>query len=155
MKRLPFFLTLLITICSLIGCGNAGRAIPASPSAFAASFSLESIIEANERYLIAKHTLSSGTVSEPPTPFFQKHEEAIVQIDPTNVSAFIEAIRFDILETLTKSGTKIDGLGTGGQAEAEYFSYRYSEGEIDGVINVWGVRGEGTSFTLIVLIIES
>jgi len=161
MKRLTFFFTLLIMICGLDGCGNAGREIPVPQSAFIAGFSLESIIEANEQYLIARHTVSSGTESVPPASFFQKHEESIVQVDSTNISAFMEAIRSDIEQALTSSGAKIRGSGIdhqgpeGGPADIEYFSFRYSEDEADGVINVWGVRGEGTSFSLIVLITES
>jgi len=161
MKRLTFFFTLLIMICGLNGCGNAGREIPVPQSAFIAGFSLESIIEANEQYLIARHTVSSGTESVPPASFFQKHEEAIVQVDSTNISAFMEAIRSDIEQALTSSGAKIHGRGgdhqgpEGGPADIKYFSFRYSEGEADGVTNVWGVRGEGRSFSLIVLITES
>jgi len=148
-------------ICGLNGCVTIVRERPASQSAFIAGFSLETIIEANEQYLIARHTVSSGTESVPPASFFQKHEEAIVQVDSTNISAFMEAIRSDIEQALTSSGAKIHGGGIdrqgpeGGLADIEYFSFRYSEGEADGVINVWGVRGEGTSFSLIVLTTES
>jgi len=40
-------------------------------------------------------------------------------------------------------------------ADIAGFSYRYSDGEVDGVIYVRGVRGEGTRLVLIVLIVES
>jgi hypothetical protein len=161
MKRLTFFFTLLIVICGLSSCVTIVRERPASQSAFIASFSIGSIIEANEQYLIARHTVSSGTESVPPASFFQKHEEAIVQVDSTNVSAFMEAVRSDIEQALTSNGAKIHGRGgdhqgpEGSPADIAYFSFRYSEGKADGVINVWGVRGEGRSFSLIVLITES
>ncbi len=181
MKRLEFFFTLLIVICGLNGCVTIVRERPASQSAFIASFSIGSIIEANEQHLIARHTVSSGMVSISPESFFQKHEVAIVQVGSTNVSAFMEAVRSDIEQALTSNGAKIHGRGgdavctplpgaptpkihgrggdhqgpEGGPADRAYFSFRYSEGEADGVINVWGVRGEGTSFSLIVLITES
>ncbi|UCC62502.1 MAG: hypothetical protein JSV36_17325 [Anaerolineae bacterium] len=64
-------------------------------------------------------------------------------------------MRFDIEQTLTSNGATIQGGGFGDQADIKHFSVRYSEDETDGVINVWGVRGEGTSFTVIVLITES
>jgi hypothetical protein len=155
MKRLAFFFTLLIVICGLGGCGNVGREAPAPQSAFSTSFSLGSVIEANEQYLIAGPRVSGGTESGPPAPFFQRHEEAIVQVDPTDVSTFMEAVRSDIEQALASSGATIHGGGIGGQADIKHFSIRYREGEADGAINVWGVRGEGTSFTVIVLITES
>ena len=161
MKRLTFFFTLLIMICGLNGCVTIVREIPVPQSAFIASFSIGSIIEANEQHLIARHTVSSGMVSTSPESFFQKHEVAIVQVGSTNVSAFMEAVRSDIEQALTSNGAKIHGRGgghqgpEGGPADIKYFSFRYSEGEADGVTNVWGVRGEGTSFSLIVLITES
>ncbi len=99
--------------------------------------------------------------SSPPDSFFQKHENATIQVESTNVSEFMEAVRSDIEQALTSSGAKIGGGGTdrtgpeGGLADLEHFMFRYSEDEADGVINVWGVRGEGTSFNLIVLITES
>jgi hypothetical protein len=156
MKRLAFFFTLLIVICGLDGCGNASRE---QRSAFFSSFSIGSIVEENEQYLVAGSRISSGAEAGPAAPPFQKHEEMIVQVDTTNVFAFMEAVRSDIEQALTSSGATIHGRGNGGQegglADIEYFSFRYSEDEADGVINVWGVRGEGTSFNLIVLITES
>ena len=178
MKRLMILILFLIVLCGLGGCGRVS-----GESAFMAGFSIGPIIEANEQYLIAKHTLSGGAVSEPPVPFFQKHEEAIVQIDPSDIPAFIEAVRSDIELGLTRSGAKICGRGgdhpehieqalasqglkirgrtsdrqgqEGGPTDIAGFSFRYSDGQVDGAINVWGVRGEGTSLILIVLITES
>jgi hypothetical protein len=177
-KRWLIFSFVLIVVCGLSSCGDTGR-----ESAFMAGFSIGSIIEANEQYLIAPHTVSGGAVSEPPVPFFQKHEEAIVQIDSSHFPTFMEAVRSDIESGLTSSGAKISGRGgdhpelieqaltsqgleirgaesdrqgqEGGLADIAGFSFRYSDGKADGAINVWGVRGEGTRLVLIVLITES
>jgi hypothetical protein len=35
------------------------------------------------------------------------------------------------------------------------FDLRYSDDEREGVVNVWGVRGQGTSLILLVVIAES
>jgi hypothetical protein len=32
---------------------------------------------------------------------------------------------------------------------------RYSDSQVDGIVNVWGVRGQGTGLILIALITES
>jgi hypothetical protein len=177
-KRWVFLFSLLVVSCGLSGCGSIGR-----ESAFMAGFSLGSIIEANDQFLIAKGTVSSGTVSEPPVPFFQKHEEAIVQIDSSHIPTFMEAVRSDIEISLTSSGAKICGRGgdhpehieqalasqglkirgrtsdrqgqEGRPTDIAGFSLRYSDGKVDGVVNAWGVRGKGTSLILIVLITES
>jgi hypothetical protein len=148
-----------------------------------AGFSIGPIVEANEQYLIARHTLSGGTVSEPPVPFFQMHEQAIVEIDPDQIPEFVEAVRSDVERSLAGSGAKIRGSGgdqpelierarasqqaeisgrtsdrqgqEGGRTDIAGFSFRYSDGQVDGAINVWGVRGEGRRLVLIVLVTES
>ena len=183
MKRFILPFALLSVLCALVGCGDARRGPSVPPSAFLADFSLGSIVEANERHLIAKQTVSSGMVSEPPLSFYQKHEIATVQIDPTQIDAFIEAVRSDIEEALMRTGAEITGLGGDHPREIEQaltrsginpprrgtdrpspedspddlksFSFRYSEDKAHGVINVWGVRGQRTSLKLIVLITES
>lgn len=178
MKRLVVSISLLVVLYSLSSCASAE-----DESAFLAEFSIAPIIEANGQYLLAKHTVSSGLVSEPPVPFFQQHEEAVVRIDPSQIPTFMEAVRNDIETALTRSGAKIIGRGgdhpelieqvrairgtetrrpTGDhQRENDTstdlvgFSFRYSDGRTDGAVNVWGVRGEGTKLVLIVLITES
>jgi hypothetical protein len=183
MKRPVWAFALVIVLCTLGGCGNARRGTSIPPSAFLEGFSIGSIIEANESYLIAKQTVSSGMLSEPPVSFYQKHEIATVQIDPIRIEGFVEAVRSDIEQALMRTGAEITGLGGDHPEEIEQalirsgvnlprrgtdrpgpeespddlkaFSFRYSEDQADGVINVWGVRGPGTSFKLIVLITES
>jgi hypothetical protein len=177
-KRWLVFSFVLAVVCSLSGCGDIG-----SESAFMTGFSIGSIIEANEQYLIAPHTVSSGVVSEPPVPFFQMHEEAIVQIDPSHIPAFMEAVQSSVERSLTSSGAQIVGRGgdhpelieqvrasqgtevrertndrqgrDGTPVDVAGFSSRYSDGKVDGVIYVRGVRGKGARLVLIVLIVES
>ncbi len=164
MKQSIFLLTLFIALWTLGGCGNADGEKRASESTFLANFSLGPILEANEQYLIARHTISGGAVSEPPVAFFQKHEEAIVKVDENNVSAFMQAVRIDIEQSLISSGGEIQGRGRGGNdgqepegelPNTDYYSFRYSQDKTQGAVNIWGVRGAGTNFVLIVLITES
>jgi hypothetical protein len=164
MKRSTVLFTLLIVIWTLGGCGDADGGKGAAESTFLADFSLGPVLEANEQYLIAMHTISGGAVSEPPESFFQKHEEASIQVDETNVSALMEAVRSDIEQLLASSGAQIAGRGRGGNdgktpagalPNVDYFSIRYSVDETEGVINVWGVHDNGTHFVFLVLITES
>ncbi len=164
MGRLVFSIVVLIVVGGLVGCGNPDQGTRASESAFLANFSLAPILEANEQHLGARHTISGSAVSEPPTSFFQKHEEAVVEVDAANVSAFMVAIVSDIEQLLTDSGAQIVGRGRGGndaqgpegtQSDMDYYSLRYSQDRAEGAVNVWGVSGEKNNFTLIVLITES
>ena len=164
MRRFILLVAVLVVLASLGGCRNAaGRERP-SESAFLASFSLAPILEANEQYLIAKHISSGDSVSEPPLGFFQKHEVATVKVDDTNASAFMEAVRSDIEQDLVSSGATIHGRGRGGNdgqvpegdlPDTDYYSLRYRQDRTEGAVNIWGVRGAGTNFVLIVLITES
>lgn len=164
MKRSTVLFTLLIVIWNLGGCRNADGETRTSESTFLASFSLAPILEGNEQYLIARHTISGSGISEPPIAFFQKHEEASIQVDETNVSALMEAVRSDIEQLLASSGAQIVGRGRSGNdgetpagalPNVDYFSLRYSQDETEGVINVWGVHDNGTHFVILVLITES
>lgn len=178
MKRLVVLISLFVMLCSLSSCASASK-----ESAFLAEFSVAPIIEANEQYLIAKHTVSSGLVSEPPVPFFQMHEEAIVRIDASHIPAFMEGVRSGIEHSLTSSGAQIVGRGgdhpelieqvlasqgletrkpdsdrqgqEGGSTDLTGFSFRYRDGQVEGAVNVWAVPGKGTDLVLILLITES
>jgi hypothetical protein len=95
----------------------------------------------------------------------------------------MQAVRQDIEQALIDNGAEIVGIGgdhpeelermlaeqgitrdtraeerpvrPGAPTEGTYFTFRYSAGQAEGAINVWGVRGQGTNYTVIVLITES
>jgi hypothetical protein len=136
-------------------CVSVNIANGATQSDFMLAFSIDELIKANEQYIIARHTGWSESESDLQTSFFQLHEQVILDMEPDQTPAFMHAIKMDILDTLSQSGVEIEGIGTGGQTVAQHFSYRYSKDDIHGVIHVWGVRGKGTEFILIVLIIEN
>ena len=164
MRRAVLSVVVLLAIGALGSCGDPARGTRASESEFFTDFSLSPILETNEQYLITRHTISGSAVAEPPTAFFQKHEEAFVQVDPTNASAFMAAVVSDIEKILTSSGAQILGHGRGGNdgqgpegtlANVDYYSFRYRQDSVEGVVNAWGVSGTDTSFTLMVLLTES
>ena len=153
MKRTGLSIILLFFIASLSGCGIAVSTI-ASPSNVMKSVSLEALISANQGDLISQADLSSTTVFEPGTDFFQKGEGARLQLDPADITTFMDGVRSEIEQSIASSEAEIIGSGGGGLDDGSSFSIRYREDGVDGVINVWGVRGEGNSFTLILLITE-
>jgi hypothetical protein len=158
MKRLVFAIILLSVLYSLSGCGSADGN---QRSAFYSNFSLVAIVAQNEQYLIPGSRPLSGTEAGPAAPPYQKHEETILQIDTANVSKFIEAVKNDIKQAIIDSGARIEGQGGSfqdpvtGQADIDYISYRYNQGEANGIINLYGVRGEGTNYVIIVVLTES
>lgn len=149
LKKTAF--ALLILSISLFGC----RSETTPQSTFKETFSIGTIVEDNAQYLIpeSRELFGSeyGAVDE---PFTQKQEEITLQIDPDNLSAFVAAIQSGIEKSIVDSGANIVGRGSGGVTGTS-FSIQYREDQTYGVINVWGVRGEGTNFFLIVLITES
>lgn len=158
MKRFTFFLVLFCLVCGISGCRNTKNE---QRSKFFATFTIGEIVEENDQYLIPEARSLGGTEAGPNKAPYQKHEEMIVQIDPADRSDFIEAVKTDIAQAIVDSGASIDGQGgsfqnpIGGQAGIDYISYRYSQNGANGIINLYGVPGEGTNYTLIVVLTES
>lgn len=158
MKRKLFAIALLIVICSVGGCETGSST---AQSAFKTTFSLGSIVEANEQLLLPGPRVSSGSETGPSEPFTQSSEVMTVQVDSTNAVAFMETVQSGIQESLVASHAEL--LGGGGSASRDpsgylsdpvHFSYSYREGEVFGTINVWGVQGQESSLVLIVTIVE-
>jgi hypothetical protein len=69
------------------------------------------------------------------------------------VPEFMAAVRSDIEKVLIDSDTRI--LGSESELNgAGHFSLSYRENEITGAIHMWGIPGEDTNFTIIILITE-
>lgn len=151
MKKIVLTLTLLILSISLFGC----RSKAPSQSTFKADFSLNSLVEANKEYLLEDTRVSSGAEVGPREPFVQNHEELIVQIDPADVSQFLQEMRSEVSMSLANHGASVLGQEVNGNKDVGFFSYSYSENDVYGTITLWGVRGEGTNFFLIAIITES
>ena len=98
--------------------------------------------------------MSASEYGSSDDPFTQKQEEIALQIEQEELPAFVTALRAGIEESILDSGASIVGYGTGGVTGTS-FSIQYREDELFGVINLWGIRGEGTNFFLIALISES
>jgi hypothetical protein len=149
LQKSTLFFSLLILSAGLFGCGSAAP----SQSSFKENFTIGAIVEDNAQYLIPSSRVLFGSEHGSPELFTQKQEEIVFQIEPADLSAFLAAIRSGIEESIINSGASIVGRGSGGVNDTS-FSIQYRVDEAYGVINVWGVRGEGTTYTLIVLITE-
>ena len=142
---------LLITIVSLSGCRRATQT--PSQSAFKANFSLNAVVEDNKQLFLEEARHSCGAENGNQEPFIQSHEEMTIQIAPKNAPEFMAAIRSNIEKLLGDSNARI--LDSESESsDIKLFSFSYSKNEIHGSIHVWGISGEGTKFTIIVLITE-
>lgn len=157
MRRFVFVLLILGLFFGISSC--AGSVTGQARSTFYATFSLGEIVAGQEQFLLPKALSLSGTEAGPTAPPYQKHEEMIVQIDPANKSKFIEAVKADTQQAILDSGARIEGQGgsfqelTGGPID--YISFRYSQGEASGIINLYGVVGEGTNYIITLIITEN
>ena len=160
MKNITIFITILITLFGLGSCGIVSREssqVVQEQSDFKQTFSLGTIVENHHELLLEGPHVSSGMEAGPREEFMQIQEEMVIQVDPDNTAALLELIQSDIEELISSSGATIVGIGNW-EIQPEptaYFSYNYTQDSIFGVINVWGVRGEGNTFVLIVQITES
>jgi hypothetical protein len=157
MKRFVFVLLIFVLFFGISSC--AGSVTGQERSTFYATFSLGEIVARQEQFLLPEARSLSGTEAGPTAPPYQKHEEMIVQIDPANISRFIEAVKADTQQAILDSGARIEGQGgsfqepTGGPTD--YISFRYSQDEVGGIINLYGVDGEGTNYIIILIITEN
>ena len=149
MQKSILIFSLLILSAGLFGCESE---VP-SQSAFKENFTIGAIVEDNAQYLIPSSRQLFGSEYGEPEPFTQKQEEIVLQIEPTDLPAFLTAVQSGVEEAILNSGASIVGRGKGGIIDTS-FSIQYRADEIYGVINVWGMRGEGMTYTLIVLITE-
>jgi hypothetical protein len=62
MGRIVFSVLIVLVIGGPGGCGNVVEGTHPSESTFMAGFSLAPILEANEQYLAARHTISGSSV---------------------------------------------------------------------------------------------
>ena len=153
MKQIFNFVILCMLAVGLTGCGTPVNNVSASQSAFWENFSIGTIVDKNTQYLASEYRQLFGSVSGPPEPFEQKHEEMTIQIEAADLPAFLTALQSGIDEAIADSGAEIVGRGTGGVTGTS-FSISYRVNDIYGVVNVWGAHGEGTTYYLLAIITE-
>jgi hypothetical protein len=152
-------IALIISIILLTACQAMEEQKTDTQSAFKGSFSLASLVEKNQGLLLPGSSwTASGTESGHFEPFTQSQEESVLQVDSAHTQALWEALQAGIQDEITRQGGEIVGSGESHSDQANepsHFSYSYQEGQFFGVINLWGVRGEGDTFVVITQITES
>lgn len=153
MKRIFNFVALCLLAVGLAGCGTPAKNTSVSQSVFWENFSIGTIIDKNTQYLVSESRDLSGMESDTGESFKQKREEMMLQIEATDVPAFISALQSGIEETIIDSGATIIGRSTGGVTGTS-FSISYYENDIYGMVNIWGAHGEGTTYYLLAIVTE-
>jgi hypothetical protein len=148
MNKSFFVLAILILSAGLFSCANAAPV----QSTFKANFSLEALVEANRQHLLEHARVSRGAEDGSQNQFTQRHENMTVRVQPDNIPAFIEAIRSGIEQALLENNARIVGSEISG---SEHFSFSYNQNGLHGTIHVWGVPGEDSNYTIILLITEN
>jgi hypothetical protein len=148
MNKSFFVLALLSLSAGLFSCTNAAPV----RSTFKANFSLEAIVEASQRHLLEQARVSGGAEVGSQEQFSQRHEKMTVRVEPDNIPAFMEAIRSGIEQALFENDARIIGSEI---SSSEHFSFSYNENGLHGTIHVWGVPGEDSNYTIILLITEN
>ena len=156
MKRTGLFFALIIVIGGLVGCRIASRENTGEQSAFKQDFSLGAMVARHPELLLEGSLAASGVEAGPRAPFTQSQEYMVIQVEPANLMPLLTALQSDLEETLSTSGSTV--LGYSGEMQPDpiaYLSYQYSEGPFYGTVNLWGLRGQGNTLTLISEITES
>lgn len=157
MKRITSLITIIITILGFTSCGIVNKETPQDQSNFKQNYSIGSLIEAHQDLLMEGPRTLSGYEAGPPEPFIQGQEEMILQVDSSNMPLLLEALQSDIIEALSSSEATIQG-SSGSDLKPDpvaHFSYSYREGPFYGVVNIWGLQGEGNTLIIISEITES
>ena len=154
MKQFFNFLITCLTLVGLSGCITSMKNGTTTRSAFWESFSIGTIVENNEQFLLPGSRQLFGSESgASEQPFMQKQEEITLQINPADLPTFLLDMQSYIDEAIIESGATIVGRGSGGVTGTS-FSISYREDDIYGVINVWGAQGKGTDYYLLMIITE-
>jgi len=154
MKQFINFVIICLIMVGLTSCITPMKNDTRTQSVFWESFSIGTIVENNEQYLLPGSRQAFGSESgSSEQPFMQKQEEITLQIDPANLPAFLLDVQSDIEESIINSGASIVGRGSGGVTGTS-FSISYHEDNLYGVINIWGAQGDGTNYYLLMIIIE-
>lgn len=154
MKRIYIVILMLAGIIILSGCAPSAQA---GPSDFYASFSIGEVIALNSEYLgTGAARVQSGSETGSPGSLLQRNEMIAVPISTANVTPFLEAVKASIEEEIGASGAVVDGgeSSNGSDSNPDYFSFQYHQGDIEGIINVWGVPRGDEALRIIVLITE-
>ena len=145
---------LLFVISVVVICG-ACAARPPSKSKFLASFSAAEVIKRSYDQADAQKqpTISSSESSSVlgSRRVYHRDDRADLVISKSEEPLFLLRIKREIEEQLQKSGCK---MFAGGSGDNNY-AIEYTDGTVNGWIDIWGMRGAGDTYRVIIIITEN
>jgi hypothetical protein len=141
-------------IISIVTAFGACSVPPASKSRFLSSFSARDVIE--KSYDLPKgdgeFRVSGGETSSVlgSRRIYHRDDTADLRISQSEERSFLQRIKGQIELQLQGAGCKIADAGSG---ESNY-SIAYTDEKVHGWIDVWGMRGPGDRYRLVITITE-
>lgn len=141
----------LVTASIAGGCGGPAKK---PPSKFMTTFSPEDAIkrsyvqsEGKKQPIVSS---SGGLAGSGGLGITHRSISAELVFSETEASQFLSKLKSEISDQLRKYGARATGEGAGN----DQYSLEYSEGAIAGLVEIWGVRGAGDNYRLIIIIAE-
>ena len=145
-------LLLVVGVVILVGACNAQ---PISKSGFLAGFSAADIIKGSYDQASAQKEfrLSGGATSSKLGSRSIHHVDEIADlvISESDEPFFLSRVKGKMEERLRNSGCRVSGEGSGDNKH----TLEYTDGTVNGWIDIFGLRGQGDSYKLVIVITEN
>ena len=142
----------VITVVLMLG---ACTGVPEAKSRFLSSFSARDVIE---KSLGSPNGAADLRVSGGETSVlvgrrrtYHRDDRAVLSISQSDEPSFLQRIKGNIEQQLQVTGCKIGDAGSG---EGNY-SIAYTDGSVQGWIDIWGMRGLGDNYWLVIKMTEN
>jgi len=140
-----------VTVIAIFGACSAPTL---SRSRFLASFSPADVIKRSYGQLDSQQqpSISTGETSSASGSHEVHHsyDSANLSVSKSDEPQFLLRVKREIVQQIEKSGSKVVGEGSG---EGNY-SIEYTDGKVGGWVDVVGMRGEGDSYRLVIIVTE-
>lgn len=145
----------LFFVISVVMAFGACSGPPESKSRFLSSFSARDVIKksydlpkGDGEFRVSGVETSSVLGSR---RIYHRDDSADLRISQSDEPAFLERIKAQIEQQLQGTACKILDVGSG---ESNY-SIAYTDGKVHGWIDIWGMRGTGDSYRIVITMTES
>lgn len=144
----------LITGIAAVMVLSACTKAPETKSRFLSTFSAEEVIKKSydQTNSNAGVSVSSGETSSASGShrIYHRDVSAELRISERDQSPFLERIKSSIEQQVRDTGCTIVGGGSG----TSNFSVAYTDGSVNGSIDIWGMPGSSDSYKVIIIISE-
>lgn len=142
-------------VISVVMAFGACSGPPESKSRFLSSFSARDVIEKSydPPKGVGEFRVSGGETSSVlgGRRIYHRDDSADLRISQSDERSFLQSIKAQIEQQLQGTGCKIVEAGSG---DSNY-SIAYTDGKVHGWIDIWGMRGPGDSYRLVIIITEN